>query len=397
MPLFRNGSAVIDLTHVDDVVSAILAILKAPDAARGKVYNVSGGQPLPVRTIIERAAGKAGVAVSWKRTRWPIARAALAATEAWHRAFKPTREPVATVYSAGLLAFSQTMDIGRIQNEIGWRPDIDFDQGLERTFRGCRMNVAFFNSAVVRAPALLMCKGASWRRTDVPVRFGLVQLATGKFHLIDTGYGPRVTAGQRSASLRIYNQVLRPILVEESSPKAVLASLGATPDDVESVIVTHFHADHVARLDEFPGARIVTSDRAARTISAASNRQAVRHGVFKELLPPDLMSRLDPIEGKPLVAAHPALGQGHDLLGNASLLAIDLPGHADGHIGLFWQDETGPTLYATDATWSMKALLEDRTPAISRKVVFDDPHAGPSHRTLHPGLRGCRRQGSPLP
>jgi nucleoside-diphosphate-sugar epimerase len=136
LPLFRDGSAVIDLTHVDDVVSAILAILEAPDAARGKVYNVSGGQPLPVRTIIQSAAEKAGVAVAWKPTPWPVARAALTATEAWHRAFIPKREPVATVYSAGLLAFSQTMNIGLIRDEIGWRPEIPFALGLERTFKG---------------------------------------------------------------------------------------------------------------------------------------------------------------------------------------------------------------------------------------------------------------------
>ena len=238
------------------------------------------------------------------------------------------------------------------------------------------MKISFFNSAIVRAPALLMCKGAGWRRIDVPVRFGLVRLTNGKVHLIDTGYGPRVTQGPRSASLRIYNRLLRPMLIEEGSPKAALASVGATPEDVEAVIVTHFHADHVARLDEFPRARIVTNGPAADAVRAASDRQAVRHGVFKELLPPDLMARLDRIECKPLAAAHPALGQGYDLFGDGSLLAIDLPGHADGHFGLFWQDETGPTLYATDAAWSMKALLEDRTPAVSRKVVFDDPESG---------------------
>jgi glyoxylase-like metal-dependent hydrolase (beta-lactamase superfamily II) len=115
---------------------------------------------------------------------------------------------------------------------------------------------------------------------------------------------------------------------------------------------------------------------AARAVWAATDREATRHGVFKELLPADLMARLDPIEDKPLAEAHPALGQGHDLLGDGSLLAIDLPGHADGHFGLFWCDDAGPILYATDTTWSMKALFEDKTPAISRKVVFDDPAAG---------------------
>jgi len=39
-----------------------------------------------------------------------------------------------TAYSAGLLAFSQTLDISAIRDAIGWRPQISFDEGLRRTF-----------------------------------------------------------------------------------------------------------------------------------------------------------------------------------------------------------------------------------------------------------------------
>nr|WP_292772498.1 MBL fold metallo-hydrolase [Mesorhizobium sp.] len=227
------------------------------------------------------------------------------------------------------------------------------------------------NSAFVRAPAGLIRRGAGMRGIDVPVRYGLLRRPGGQLCLVDTGYGPAVTSGRRSAALQIYNALLRPRILQEGSPAAMLASFSAVIEDVDTIVLTHFHADHVARLNEFPKARILAHGGAAKAVLTMSNRQAIHHGVFKELLPDDLEGRIQPIEALPMLPAHPELGCGHDLFGDGSCLAIDLPGHAKGHFGIFWQ-HTGPCLYAVDATWNMRALLEDRTPALSRAVVFDD-------------------------
>jgi nucleoside-diphosphate-sugar epimerase len=132
MPFFREGRAVIDLTHVEDVVSAIICILQ--QGGKGSTYNVSGGEAVPVRDIIDRSAKLAGVDVRWRKIPWPAAFAGIRAIEAFHRLFRPAVEPVATAYSAGLLAFSQTLDLSAIRNGIGWRPAISFDEGLRRTF-----------------------------------------------------------------------------------------------------------------------------------------------------------------------------------------------------------------------------------------------------------------------
>jgi len=48
----------------------------------------------------------------------------------------PKVEPIVTAYSAGLLAFSQTLDLSAIRNAIGWTPKVSFDEGLARTFAG---------------------------------------------------------------------------------------------------------------------------------------------------------------------------------------------------------------------------------------------------------------------
>jgi nucleoside-diphosphate-sugar epimerase len=134
LPSFDQGRAVIDLTHVDDVAAAIGCILRQRDKAAGAIYNVSGGEAVSIRDIMMQSARLAGIAVRWRDIPWPVAFVAIRAIEGFHRAFRPQVEPVLTAYSAGLLAFSRTLDLSAIRREIGWQPSISFDEGLRRTF-----------------------------------------------------------------------------------------------------------------------------------------------------------------------------------------------------------------------------------------------------------------------
>ena len=134
LPLMRDGRAVIDLTHVDDVVRAISAALNTTRTTASKIYNVSGGESVPVREIASRSAERAGIKVRWRKTPWLLALGPIRAVEAFHAIFRPSVEPPVTAYSAGLFAFSQTLDISAIKNDTGWRPQISFEEGLRRTF-----------------------------------------------------------------------------------------------------------------------------------------------------------------------------------------------------------------------------------------------------------------------
>jgi nucleoside-diphosphate-sugar epimerase len=134
LPCFNGGRAVIDLTHVDDVVAAIACIARHRREAAGAVYNVSGGEAVSIRDIIGRSAERAGVAVRWRDMPWPLAIIAIRALERFHQVFMPKVEPIVTAYSAGLLAFSQTLDLSAIRSAIGWTPKVSFNEGLARTF-----------------------------------------------------------------------------------------------------------------------------------------------------------------------------------------------------------------------------------------------------------------------
>ena len=250
-----------------------------------------------------------------------------------------------------------------------------------------------FNSAHIDVFAGLIKRGAGLKRARLTVRYGLIDLGARGLCLVDTGVGPEVMQGPRSAALRLYNAVLRPQLNADEAVERTLRNLGVAPADIRHVVVTHFHADHVSSLRLFANAGFIAWGAAARTVMGMSTAAAWHNGIFKELIPSDLTQRLLPVEGLARLPTGTVLGEGHDLFGDGSYLAVPLPGHAFGHFGIFWREAAGPVIYATDAAWTREALIEDKTPWLSSAIVFDDRAAGRDSQRL---LRAFAAEGGKI-
>lgn len=135
LPRFRHGRARIDLTYVDDVVDAALAAVQGERTIAGQTFNISGGEVLPVSQIVDAACARAGITPRWRAM--PLGPALLAARAAETLALvRPTpREPAITRYGLALLAFEQSLDLGRARHQLGWQPQVSFTEGLDRVFR----------------------------------------------------------------------------------------------------------------------------------------------------------------------------------------------------------------------------------------------------------------------
>jgi glyoxylase-like metal-dependent hydrolase (beta-lactamase superfamily II) len=68
-------------------------------------------------------------------------------------------------------------------------------------------------------------------------------------------------------------------------------------------------------------------------------------------------------------------GTGHDIFGDGSAVAVDLPGHMAGHFGLFFGKRERPLLYAADADWTLPPLLSGREPNWPARLVVHDREA----------------------
>lgn len=230
----------------------------------------------------------------------------------------------------------------------------------------------FVNSSFVGAPERFVLAGGRWSMVRLQVRFGYFDHPRFGPVLIDTGYTPRVTTGKyRSLPLKLYAGLVRAELCKAGQVLTFLKTRGIEPADIRKIIVTHFHADHVSGLCDFPNARFLAPRAGWDALNQNSKFANIRHGFFVELLPPDFSDRLDFFDESPPFAL-PDGTKGHDLFGDGVAVSVDLPGHAPGHTGLFFGALDQPLLYATDVQWMRQAVVENRVPGFPATRVATD-------------------------
>jgi nucleoside-diphosphate-sugar epimerase len=134
LPRLRKGVAATDITHVSDVVEAIVTSLRQRVAAVGQAFNISGGQALMIREIVDKVCAAHSFSARWHDlpVRPVLAAVRLGETIARLRPGQP--EPRVTAYGFGIFAYSQTLDLTKAHRYLGWTPRVPFEDGLARTF-----------------------------------------------------------------------------------------------------------------------------------------------------------------------------------------------------------------------------------------------------------------------
>ena len=189
--------------------------------------------------------------------------------------------------------------------------------------------------------------------------------------LWDTGYAPRMFDVTRRLPFSLYRQATPLHLAPELAVVEQLPRWGLTPEDIQHILISHFHADHIAGLRDFPTAHFITSQAAYDDIATRRGMRALLRAFIPDLLPTDFRQRLTLIstfDGPAL----PALGPTHDLFGDGSLRLVPLPGHARGQIGLLAHTERGQVLFAADGCWLRRSIRECRPPARVTSFFVDD-------------------------
>jgi glyoxylase-like metal-dependent hydrolase (beta-lactamase superfamily II) len=215
-------------------------------------------------------------------------------------------------------------------------------------------------------PEAMTRRGAPWRPQRFPAGFALIHHRRHGAVLFDTGYSRHFFHETRALPNRLYAWLTPASLEDSQTACAQLAASGIAPQDVRSIVVSHFHADHFAGLRDFPASQIICSAAAWHSVRHARGLSALAKGFLPGLLPPDIEQRLVFVDTMPLVPLEAPLasfGLGYDLFGDGSALAVDLPGHATGQIGLFLPGlSPDPLLLVADAAFSHHAIQAGTPP-----------------------------------
>jgi len=131
VPLFRGGNVKLDLTYVDNVVDAMLLGWEAPQQALGQAYNITNGEPAILRDVLKELFAMMDIPLRTREIPYSAAYGAAALMEWSHRLLPMLGEPPLTRYSVGVLARSQTLDIGLARERLGYIPQVSLQEGLK--------------------------------------------------------------------------------------------------------------------------------------------------------------------------------------------------------------------------------------------------------------------------
>lgn len=217
-----------------------------------------------------------------------------------------------------------------------------------------------------------LLQGAPRRQMECHSLAALLRHPEQGWLLWDTGYAPRMLTVTRRWPYWLYRLVTPLHIRPEQAAIAQLARQGIAATQVKTILISHFHADHIAGLSDFPAARFVAAGAGYNHIAGRSGFSALQRAFIPALLPSDFAGRaelLDAFDGPSL----PGLGQTHDLYGDGSLLLFQLPGHARGQLGLLANTSRGRLLFAADAAWMSAGIRQQKPPARLTNLIIDDP------------------------
>jgi glyoxylase-like metal-dependent hydrolase (beta-lactamase superfamily II) len=210
---------------------------------------------------------------------------------------------------------------------------------------------------------------------------GLVLFDTGqdRASVTDESYFPGGLAGH------VYDRLARFDIGEQDTLTAQLATLGYSPADVSTAIVSHLHQDHIGGLAELAGSELLVS--AAEWAELAKPAPELRGFLRSHIQLPGLkwhQVSLEPTSDPALAPFTEAL----DVMGDGSLTLLPTPGHTAGSMSLLVRRAgRPPLLLAGDLTYGADILQRGQLPGVgSRRGLAESSHKVLALAEQQPGL-----------
>jgi CDP-paratose 2-epimerase len=118
LAIYGDGKQVRDMLYIDDLVRAYSLAIEKIDIARGKIYNIGGGANNTLSI--------------WKEAGPRLEQLLGKPIPVRYGDWRPGDQPVCV------------MDITKAEQELGWRPEVGLQEGVERLWNWVRDNRALF-------------------------------------------------------------------------------------------------------------------------------------------------------------------------------------------------------------------------------------------------------------
>lgn len=228
-----------------------------------------------------------------------------------------------------------------------------------------------------RAPRVLVTEGV-WRPPTVRIGMATFLVRHPKARLlVDPALCAdvhRLVLGDMPTALRMVVGSGRPV----TGLAEALAGHGLSPSDIDMVLPTHLHWDHVSGLLELPDELPVITTAVERDFALAPQTPL---GVVAGPLESRSFEFVE-LEDRPVLT----FTRSHDLFGDGSVVLVELAGHTPGSVGVLLALTDGRSvLLAGDSAWhrSQIELLREKAPMPGQLVDHDRDRAFATLHRLH--------------
>jgi len=231
--------------------------------------------------------------------------------------------------------------------------------------------VTFLRVGHCRAPERAVRSGGAWCWIEFPATVAVLRHRTHGVILFDTGYAPRYFEILRKLPYAILGPVLGAVLPEKEQLCVQLKRLGIAPEEVRTVIISHFHLDHISGLRDFPRANYLFSAEAWKAVSNTRGWRAFHQVFHPGCIPADFEPRSLQLH-KAGAHADSIFPEAWDVFGDQSIVAIGLPGHAPGQFGIRFACQGSDYFLIADACWHQANITAGESPHPLAGLVFDN-------------------------
>jgi len=214
-------------------------------------------------------------------------------------------------------------------------------------------------------------KGAPKGNIKFNAMFALIKHPTKGYILFDTGYTKRFFEATKKLPYKIYAKITKVGLEEGEEVVHQLKNIGIEASEIQYIIISHFHADHIGGLKDFPNAQFICAKIGYEDVKGKSGFSGLIKAYIPALMPNDFEERCRFITIEEGTIIHPDLGKVVDVFNDGTLLICALDGHALGMIGVLVRTIEREVFLVADAAWLKSNFKDLKLPHPIVKLFFN--------------------------
>lgn len=222
-------------------------------------------------------------------------------------------------------------------------------------------------------PECIVARGGKLSSEKFPALVGLIKHQNQGWILYDTGYSDVFIKETKHFPNKLYGLVTPVNFQKEECLLAQLERLGINKFDINHIIISHFHADHISGLKLFKASKFVAFVSEHERLQHKNKLNQLKNAYINELIPTDFKDRVTDINKLEQVSTELLeFNYGYDLFGDNSLVIIDLPGHTKNQAGLLFEFADEKYFFVADATFGLKYLYANLLPmSVAKLITYD--------------------------